>query len=105
MQSGLLEQRFKSRQGEFVAVFSVDALAAFKETLTAAPGNPLAAQGLQMHFDASVFWIEKRPVFPLGGDEIGFGQVVNHVENVPVERGGDALGVIVGRLQNSKAGV
>ena len=30
MQSSLLEQRLKPRQGEFVAVFSMDALAAFK---------------------------------------------------------------------------
>lgn len=54
----------------------------------------------QTHFDPVLGPVIDCPVGEVGRLEIGVQEPVDHLQHVQIERGGHALGVIIGRFQN-----
>ena len=61
-----------------------------------------ARRGAQPHLDPLVLAVEQRDVLEVVGVEVGVELAVEHAQHVAVELGGDALGVVVGRLEHAR---
>jgi len=88
--------------GELVAVFGVDGFAGGKVEGEGGAGtvcgdvDGLGGEGFEVHLDAGFGWVPTSTVAEVCGHEVGSDVAVEAGEDVEVEGGGGAGGVVVG---------
>lgn len=83
----------------FARMFRQNSLAHRKSALAAAPAHDLVAPSFEVHFYARPLRVVEGDVTPERGIEIGAGDAVRVPQDVEIERGCNAGGVIISRFQ------
>src|SRR6266851_7233637 len=101
-EGGAVEEGFDGGGGELVAVLGVDGLAGgevegkFRATTVCGDVDALGDERFEVHLDAGFGGVPDDLVAEGGGVEVGAEVLVEAGEDVEVEGGGDACGIVVG---------
>ena len=95
--AGIIQQRAKRTLAELVAVLGMDGFKGreLKAKLRGRDIYTLIARTLQVHLDARLDTIPARPMPEAAGIEVGAEFSIEAMQNVQIERRGDAIFVVI----------
>lgn len=98
--AGLLGEKSEVVDAVFVAVFGDDVVALLEGEGLVGDGDDLIAAADKTHFDATFSFVVEGAMFEAIDIDLGAAFAVDAGEEVEVEGGGDALGIVVGGFED-----